>query len=325
MPAYDKPPVVLSFLAPAPRCNQRCPNCILTEVVREPVRGFGIAPETYARFVEDFVREGVPILGVMFQGYEVTLASSWPYVEAVFDVAQRHKIPRSFITNGMLLPKWTRRIRDLDPARISISMDGSSPAVNDRIRGLPGAFETTCRSIRLFLRRLPDFADRLAVASCVVDRENWASLLEMPALLRDMGIARWIVSLQMCEVAGRVGPVVPLAEAGDWLEQLLGVARAGGIDCVLNDDADVLGDLRLSEVARAHIHSVYDEDFLYRLDPLGYVRVGDELRERWDTKRWRHWDPARGTAVTAAGYWDTVKARATEYARSPTSIAIPGP
>ena len=56
--AYAQPPVVLTFLAPAERCNQRCPACYITEVVQEPVTRSQLQPADYARFVEEFVEAG---------------------------------------------------------------------------------------------------------------------------------------------------------------------------------------------------------------------------------------------------------------------------
>ena len=115
MKAFRRPPAILTFVAPARRCNQRCPRCYLTEVSHEPVSAIGLSPEDYVRFVSDFVDAAIPILTVNFQGYEVTLPESWPYVEAVFGYAAQHNLPRAFVTNGMLLHKWTDRVLALEP------------------------------------------------------------------------------------------------------------------------------------------------------------------------------------------------------------------
>ena len=135
--AASLPPVVLSFLAPAVRCNQRCPACILDQI-GEPVSEVGLAPADYGLFVEQFVEAKVPIRSVTFQGYEVTLPASWPYLEVAFAVAREHEVARDFITNGMLLHKWTDRVEALDPQRISVSLDGSDPQTTTRSAGSEG-------------------------------------------------------------------------------------------------------------------------------------------------------------------------------------------
>ena len=204
---YDRPPVEMTFLAPADRCNQSCPACAITEVVGEPVQRFELSPQHYSRFVECFVEAEIPILTVSFQGYEVTLPRSWPYVEAVFRVAQKHGLRRFFVTNGMLLHKWTDRILDLDVGRINVSLDGATSEVNDPIRGLPGAFEATLQSMRTFLSRAPRYRSRLVVGSIVHDETNFRSLFGMPALLRSLGLSRWVLGFGLARIEGRVHPV----------------------------------------------------------------------------------------------------------------------
>ena len=184
----------LTLLAPADRCNQACPACFITEVAREPVHRFDLSPEDYAQFVSDFVESEHDIQTVSFAGYEVTLPAAWPYVEAAFSVAIRHGLRRSFITNGMLLSKWTDRIDALDLHQITVSLDGATAAENDRLRGLPGAFGATVRSVTRFAEAAPRFRSRLVVASCLYDDANVASLEEMPRLLASLGIRGWTLS-----------------------------------------------------------------------------------------------------------------------------------
>ena len=117
-----------------------------------------------------------------FQGYEVTLPASWPYLEAVFRIAMRHEIDRSFITNGMLLSRWTERVRVLEPSRISISIDGADAKTNDALRGVRGALDATVDSVTRFLTDAPDFNDRVAIASTLYLSKNLNSLKRMPAL-----------------------------------------------------------------------------------------------------------------------------------------------
>ena len=150
--------------------------------------------DDYARFVECFVEAGIDVRAITFQGYEVTLPASWPYLEATFTVGQRFGLRRSFITNGMLLHKWTNRIVSLAPHRITVSIDGSSSEVNDPIRGIRGAFRATTMSVRRMLGSAPKLGPRLAIASTLFGEENYASLLGVPVLARELGVTRWMVS-----------------------------------------------------------------------------------------------------------------------------------
>ena len=74
---------------------------------------------------------------------------------------REHDLCRSFITNGMLLHKWIDRIREIDPTRIAVSLDGADAPANDRYRGLDGAFEATIRSLSQLVDALPYLAPRI--------------------------------------------------------------------------------------------------------------------------------------------------------------------
>ena len=302
---FRSPPVLLTFLVPADRCNQRCPSCYITEVVREPVNGFDLAPADYVRFIEQLLDADVPLLAINFQGYEVTLPRSWPYVEAVFRFAQRHQIRRSFITNGMLLHKYSDRIEVLDPIRISVSLDGSAPDVNDRLRGLSGAFSATVRSLRSFLESAPRFRDRLAVCSCLYGDTNFESLLRMPRLLNDWGVTRWALAFELVHREGRVRPASEPAQLRDRLSQLRAAAHACGVACFVNDEFDHFGEE--GDPTELGARKMFDPEFLYRFDPTGHVRVGSEMLGVWDASLARQWDPERGDAVQVTGYREAVQ------------------
>ena len=291
--------VFLSFLAPAVSCNQRCPSCYLTEVVREPVHEFELDPADFARFVEQFVEAGAPLGAVMFQGYEVTLPQSWRYLEAVFEVAKRHRIPATFITNGMLLDRWTERIDMLDPAAITISLDGADSLTNDRLRGLSGAFDATLRSTRSFLTRLPRFRERLSVASILYDDANVSSLRAMPRLLRDLGILQWKVGYELQLKNGRCEPAQPLTTVVGWAAELAAEASSMGVDFHTSDEFDRLGD---TDTGSMEVRRLFDPGRLFRVDPLGYVRSGRQILDEWNPDGAARWDPRRDHAAVVSGW-----------------------
>ena len=289
-------PWVLTFLAPASACNQRCPSCYLSEITHEPVDRFELMPEAYAGFLRELIEEEVPIAGVTFQGYEVTLPSSWPYVEALFTVAKARGIRRSFITNGMLLHKWTDRIVHLDPERISISLDGASAEVNDALRGLPGAFETTLSSVRRFLEAAPHFAKRLAIVSTLYHGANVRSLIDLPALMTELGTTRWSLGVELCLVGEEVRPAHDRIVLGHWLDELHGAAQRAGVTCHVSDEFDFFGDdpNRSWEV---DVKTVFDSERIARFDPTGTVRLGREILTEWAVGAGRRWDPPNVSAV----------------------------
>ena len=299
-------PVVLTFLAPAQRCNQRCPRCIL-DLTGEPVRDTRLRPQDFGCFVSGFIRARVPIRIVTFQGYEVTLPESWPYVQSVFRTCQAHRIPRGFVTNGMLLHKRVKELVSFDPRRVSVSLDGSTPEVHDLIRGLTGAFDATLSSIRRLLQEAPAFRERLSVTSTLFGKTNLDSLRDLPPLLAQLGIPIWAVTIESTVAHGTQLPAHDAGQAARWFAELQEAAVAHGLRFYVSDE---LGHFRSAQAAHGRsveLKHVFDPAFLYRVEPSGHVRVGEELLQSWDASAARAWRPGRDDPVEVVGYWEAVR------------------
>ena len=295
-----RPPVVLTFLAPADRCNQRCPSCLI-DMTGEPVRSFVLSPEDYAAIVTQFVTAGIPLLAVSFQGFEVTLPRSWLYVEATFREAQKHQVRRSFITNGMLLDRHTDQIIELEPARISVSLDGSTPEANDPIRGLPGAFDATVRSIRRFLAAAPQFASAMSIVSTVFSEDNVRSLLQMPPLLASLGIPRWAAGFELGLQDGIERPVQHRDTLKRWIESLSEAADRHRISFHTNDEFGLFSE-NGANPAPVRAKQLFHPDFIVRVEPTGHVRVGRELLAAFDERTTRRWTPDGPSIIEVIGY-----------------------
>lgn len=275
------------MLAPATSCNQRCPNCYLTEVRREPVDSFALAPEHFAQVLEELTGRGTNVITVCFQGFEVTLPQSWPYVEAVFSEALRADVRRALVTNGMRLHALIDRIVALDPATIAVSLDGTDDATNDRHRGLPGALKRTLKSVDIFLNAEPAMRKRMMVASVLYKRSNFDSLLNMPALLAERHITRWAVGLEVTGWDGKVCLAEDPSQVIAQLDALERAARQYGISFFVGDE---FGLIDTFDLQRDFIKSLPDEVDFLRLLPSGHAYLGKEtMRDvaRPDDPCWR--------------------------------------
>ena len=181
-------------------------------------------------------------------------------MEAVFRAAQAHQARTSFITNGMLLHKYLDRIEALDPIRIAVSLDGSSPEANDPIRGLAGAFQATRRSLERFVHRAPRFLDRLLVASTVYSEVNFQSLLYMPALLNALGISRWALGVESRAQEGLARPVQPNETLIRWLGDLQRAGTSAGVTTFVSDEFGLLKET--GSTYGVDVRSVFDPRFL---------------------------------------------------------------
>ena len=261
----------------------------------EPVREATFTPGDFVRFVSDFVDAGYRIQTVSFQGYEVTLPESWPYLEPVFRFARKAGIRRTFVTNGMLLGRLASAVDATDPSQITVSLDGGTPPVNDAARGLPGAFEVTLRSVDRLIRTVPRLRPRLAVASCVYDETTFRSLLQLPTQLRSLGVSRWILSLPLSEQDGTIA--VPSAHAiAPWLQSLADTAHAQGIQAHF---IDLLGIVQNTDALRVVRPASLEN--VYRLDPSGTIRTGSDLMGVYDRAHAIQWNPQHESAPATCG------------------------
>jgi AdoMet-dependent heme synthase len=119
-----------------------------------------------------------------------------------------------------LRPEEIRRLKETGVEAISLSLDGSTPARHDAVRGLPGTFERTLEAAHAARRVGLSFQVNTLVAE--------ETLNDLPAiylLTRELGAARW--SLFFLVLVGR-GAVLEQITAGEaenvmrWLAELAG-------------------------------------------------------------------------------------------------------
>lgn len=93
-------------------------------------------------------------------------------------------------TNGTLFTKdMLRRLVRAKPNSISLSLDGPRPALHDQIRGIPGSFKRTCRTIR----RLQELGDKQGRRpkirlNFVIMQSNYRRTAEMVSLARELEV-----------------------------------------------------------------------------------------------------------------------------------------
>jgi MoaA/NifB/PqqE/SkfB family radical SAM enzyme len=230
------------------RCNLLCAHCYNDS-------GRPGSPElelaVVARTLEGLQRHGV---------MKVTLAGGEPLVHrdilGILEVAGGLDIDFSLITNGLPLsgPVLDAVVRTSPLRSVTVSLDGASAAENDAVRGR-GTFERAIAG----LRRLRARYDRKLAVRTTVMRTNAASLVQLPRLLREIGVSELKIN--------RVNPY----------------GRASGRDEILLPDHEFhrLG-ARLVEAAGALGIRVEVPANKYQVDPdglLGLCRAGEETCE----------------------------------------------
>ena len=182
-------PILSAKIKLTMQCNLRCRMCTVWE---QPGR-LGAArctlpPELVAGLLHDLRERGCR--KVHFSGGEPTLL---PHFRDVIVAARALEMQVNFTTNGTLLDRdFARFIVEQRVHAVAVSIDESSAARHDAVRGVAGAFKRTLKGIRRVQERVrrKGHGPVLAV-NTVVTRENIDRLDEMHELLQEMGIRRW--------------------------------------------------------------------------------------------------------------------------------------
>ncbi|NBM21018.1 radical SAM protein [Streptomyces sp. GC420] len=158
-------------------CPLRCSHCY-SESGRRPARRLG---------PRDMLRAADAILGLRPRG--ICLAGGEPLlVRELSEVAGRFSaagVPVSLFTSGWNLRPETTEALSRDFSGVSVSLDGATAEVHDRIRGRRGSFDRALRALRLL-----DEAARAGGAradggrprfgiDCVVVRSNFHQVEEL--------------------------------------------------------------------------------------------------------------------------------------------------
>jgi 12,18-didecarboxysiroheme deacetylase len=137
--SQDKKPVVVWNVGR--RCNLRCVHCY-SHSKDQPYTG-ELDHTQGVRLIEDLADFGAPVM--LFSGGEPLMR------EDLFDLighAVRRKMRAVVSTNGTLITAdVAARLKDAGLSYVGISLDGLEP-MNDRFRGLPGAFQRALDGVR---------------------------------------------------------------------------------------------------------------------------------------------------------------------------------
>jgi sulfatase maturation enzyme AslB (radical SAM superfamily) len=216
-------------------------------------------------------------------------------------------VPRSLVTNGVLLAARAADLAALDPTGVTVSIDSAEAARHDRLRGKRGAFEATVEGLRA-LAAIKSFAPRMTVSSVLFPHRR--SYLEtMPELLAACGVRHWAVSPLLEVARGHVGgPVAPSDEIIDDVLWLHAKAAAVGIELVLDDELDSL-QTRKEDYHSFTIRRFDRPDGLVRLGPSGACSVGREILRQIDDSA-EIWRPTEDPVAFLAHAREAARLRA---------------
>jgi MoaA/NifB/PqqE/SkfB family radical SAM enzyme len=297
----------LTFVVPTiADCNLRCSFCFIRQ--RREIKGSSLRPEEFTRFIRE-AAERTSIFALAIQGHEPLLPDSLPYTQAVLATGRFLGLPTSLVTNGVNLVDAIDLLKALSPHKIAISLDAASACIHDRIRGAVGTWASAVEGITRAREMLAP-RTRLVVSSVLLpSRRHY--LEAMPALLREIGIDRWIINPLLRVGSGEVGgPVAHRAALFRDLLVLQELADHAGIRMTVDDELNRL-DHSAARSTQPLLRSLDVRTLplnveIFRLTPDGHCSVGHGILQQ---------------ANSEAPYWRPGKMHAADFLRELGSIA----
>ena len=271
-------------------CNLRCAHCITSA----PERTKSGRARAMTPWVLDRLRDALPFVeyaGFVHGGEPLTSPLLYDVLGALRSARKGAPTMVHLLTNGVLLDeRTTARLAEAGVGSISVSLDGATAEVNDRIR-VGGDFHAVCENVRgaVRVRRALGADLRLGISS-VVWRESAEQVEALVELASRLGVD-WLKLEEVAPVnpfAARA--VVPPDDAGLRARVERAVARGRELGvvvvdhtappavwrCRLGEDAAMRAFLAADEYAnRSVIHPCRAAWERACVQPDGDVHLGD--------------------------------------------------
>lgn len=185
------------------RCNLNCAHCYLDATERAAGQEGELAHHHLAPVLADIARHA-PDTIIVLSGGEPLLH---PEIERMVETGVALGLRMALGTNGVLLSEsHIKRLKALGLAGVGISLDAVCAEEHDGFRGVPGAFEKSCRAIQLCA------AHQLhAQVHFTVTRRNYRQIAPAVHLSRQLGAS--LINFFFLVCVGRSRPVLDLSAA----------------------------------------------------------------------------------------------------------------
>ncbi|MGQ9811735.1 MAG: radical SAM/SPASM domain-containing protein, partial [bacterium] len=162
------------------RCNLSCSYCYASANPADPDQE--LSGGELIEILSEWIAHGLN--GIEITGGEPLLHKDfWKVLDFCLD----NLSSVALLSNGTLIADAVadRLAQHREKLMLSISLDGSSAQMHDKVSGIPGSFEKTARALRAMVRR----GLRVRVAMTVTP-DNWREIEPTLLLAKDMG-ATW--------------------------------------------------------------------------------------------------------------------------------------
>ena len=167
------------------RCNLKCKHCYVAPGKAEA----DVSLQRWKDVISEAVGLGVNVLGIV--GKEPLLTPEKTFELIKFAKKINRDMVVGFVTNGLLLPKYSKQISEVDPTYIDISIDGTE-SNHDEIRG-KGNFRKTVEGIKSLLDAgFPK--EKIFLSITLTSKTDAAGIIKY---FNNFGIANFVISPYM--------------------------------------------------------------------------------------------------------------------------------
>lgn len=183
LPKYFKAPV-FALWELTDRCNLSCVHCYYNS--NRKAIGSELTTQEALNVVKQLA--GLKVFEVYLTGGEALLREDWPIL---VERLRQNKIQVGIITNGtQITQEVAKKLEDFKIKWVQVSIDGASPEVHDRVRGLEGGWSKSIAAIRY----LKQNSIRTHV-SFVPSKINFRDVSKVIGLCVEMGLEYFVTDM----------------------------------------------------------------------------------------------------------------------------------
>lgn len=182
LPEYFKAPIFVLWEL-TDRCNLSCIHCYYNSNRKTENE---LTTQEALAIIEQLAK--MKVFEVYLTGGEALLREDWPIL---IQKLRAHKMQVGIITNGTQVDEpAAKKLADFKIKWAQISIDGASPEVHDRVRGLAGGWEKSINAIRYLKRN-----NIRTHVSFVPTKINFRDCLKVVGLCVEMGLEYFVTDM----------------------------------------------------------------------------------------------------------------------------------
>ncbi len=169
---------IIGYIEVTKRCSLRCQFCDLWRVKVGPHDE--MTTRDLLELASDLAELGAKYVA-LFGGEAMLRRDLWE----VMAYLKRRGVYVSLVTNGHLLPQFSRNVLESGIDMLAVSLDSADEAVHDSLRGMPGSWKRVVEGLTEIRRR--PHRMKLVINTLVV-KPNWRGLIDLMHLGMALGV-----------------------------------------------------------------------------------------------------------------------------------------